>query len=447
MTSLAASIAVGAGLALVAGCTSRPLQPDAGGGGSISFDAGATGDGGAAADGALFSGRRSFVVTSTLDQGPSIDGGAPGGPLSHTFTMVVDGDKRTAIAGTGPYPYKPRVEPAPGGFHVVGLMGFDVGPMGTYVVDYSDISFRFDPAGRLLGSAAGTMFPACSDARSGVDVTMSLTGVDDTIAPTITLVPGGDIADPMGSFRVLASEPLLADVQPVLRAAGGDVVVLTPSSEDGFVAMFYKPNVLLRYGETYTLDLSGVRDFAGNAAVGTTADSLTFSTRPLPPLVAPDGFESVTGATLGGAEVLAGAGDPIISGARSLYAAPASAIGAPAWTTQFALRLAVAPGASVVRLSYRDVNSNGLTIPEFMVASVGGPLAVVSADGPSGSATSVTIDGTTVTLGPIGTATIRLPQNVSGEIVIACRTDGAYLCNTPRPTEISGIIIDDLRVE
>ena len=43
---------------------------------------------------------------------------------------------------------------------------------------------------------------------------------------------------------------------------------------------------------------------------------------PLPPLVAADGFESVTDETLGGARVLSGAGAPTISGARSLYLPP-----------------------------------------------------------------------------------------------------------------------------
>ncbi|HMF43564.1 MAG TPA: hypothetical protein VKQ32_22980 [Polyangia bacterium] len=446
MKSPAGSIVVGAGLALLAGCTTRPLQPDAGGSGSLGIDAGTIGDvGGAAIDGPLFSGRRSFIVTSTL---VPTDGGTTDFPLSHTFTMVIDGDKLTEFSGQGPYPIAAQLQPTAGGFRIVGVFAFNLVPGCTgRDVNYSDVSFRFDPSGRLLGSASGKVSHAFHG-ETGVAVTASLTGVDDTVPPTITFVPGGDLTDPFLSFRVFASEPLQPDVLPILRAASGDTVVLTPSFDPaGFVALFYKPDVLLRYGETYNLDISGVRDFNGNAAVGSTPDSLTYTTRPLPPLVAQDGFESVTDATLGGAEVLTGAGDPIISGARSLYVAPISAVGVPALTIQFALRLAVAPGDTVVRLTYRGVNPNALTTPEFVVASVNGPIASASAVGPNGNGTFATIDGTQVLLGPIGTASIPLPQNVSGEIVIACWMDATTLCNTPQPTEISGIIIDDLRLE
>ena len=120
MKALAGPIGLGAALALAAGCAARPLEPDAGGSGggigSIEVDAGTTGDGGAAADGPLFPGRRSFVVTSTVIPAASPDGGMTGGPLSHVFTMVVDGDRWTAISGMGPYPYLLQLEPAPGGF-------------------------------------------------------------------------------------------------------------------------------------------------------------------------------------------------------------------------------------------------------------------------------------------------------------------------------------------
>ena len=245
---------------------------------------------------------------------------------------------------------------------------------------------------------------------------------------------------------MLASEPL-PEFQAVLRAAGGGDVVLTPSSSaSGFVALFYKPDVLLRYGETYRLDLSGVRG-AGDAAIGSTPDSLTFTTRPLPPLAAADGFESVASETLGGARILSGTGDPIISGTRSLYIPPTTALGAPHWTFRFAFRLAVVPGNTVVRFTFREVNSNGLTASVLLAASVGGRLAYAQASSPAGSGTRVTIDGTEVILSQIGTASIALPPDASDEIVVTGVTDATYYCNTPKPRELSGLIIDDLRVE
>jgi hypothetical protein len=434
MKSWAGSIALGAGLAL-AGCTARPLQSNAG----------ATGDGGASFDGPLFSGRRSFVVASTLTPSPSPDGGATGGPLSHTFTMVVEGDSWTAISGGGPYPNVSKLEPAPGGFRILGSPVFALPACSA--VSYSDLSFELDPAGRLLGNGSGTLFNN-ADGGNSFAVTMSLTGVDDTVGPTLAFDPAGDITDPFIPFSVLASEPLQVGPQPLLRAAGGDVIALTPSSSpDGFVALFYEPNVLLRYGETYRLDISGVVDFAGNAAVGSATDSLTFTTRPAPPLVAADGFESVTSATLGGAEVLSGAGDPIISGGRSLYVPPASPVGAAVVMTQFALRLAVAPGDTVVRLAYRVVNPNGFTTQFFAVASSGTKISTGDGSGGGGGA-FVTIDGTEVALGPIATASIPLPDNAAAEVIVAGMTDANYSCSSgPQPTELSGVIIDDLRSE
>ena len=85
-----------------------------------------------------------------------------------------------------------------------------------------------------------------------------------------------------------------------------------------------KPARLLRYSDEYRVTLDGVTDLDGNAPPPTTA--LTFTTRAPPPLVAEDGFESVTDTTLGGAQVLSGAGAPTIEGARSLYIPPAASV-------------------------------------------------------------------------------------------------------------------------
>ena len=75
---------------------------------------------------------------------------------------------------------------------------------------------------------------------------------------------------------------------------------------DAFVRVMAKPSRLLRYSDEYRVTLDGVTDLDGNAPPPTTA--LAFTTRAPPPLVAEDGFESVTDATLGGAQVLSGRG-------------------------------------------------------------------------------------------------------------------------------------------
>jgi hypothetical protein len=56
------------------------------------------------------------------------------------------------------------------------------------------------------------------------------------------------------------------------------------------------------------------------------------------------------------------------------------------------------------------------------------------------------IDQTTVTLGPVRTATINLPYDAIGEVVFARITQGFGGCGGPLPLP-PGIIIDDLRAE
>ena len=164
MKLFAGPIVRGAVFLLAAGCTTRPLQADAGGSGSMDYDAGATGDGGAAVDGPC-SGRRSFIVTSTLTLAPSPDAGVNDGSLSHVFTMVIDGDGWTAITGSGSYPYLSRLEPAPGGFRLGRQPGLTLNGAGS--VHYDNLTFRFDPAGQLLGTANGKVSPPCDLTNAG----------------------------------------------------------------------------------------------------------------------------------------------------------------------------------------------------------------------------------------------------------------------------------------
>jgi hypothetical protein len=235
-----------------------------------------------------------------------------------------------------------------------------------------------------------------------------------------------------------------------LRSASGDALVLpiskgiAGSTPDpiNFIAQFGKPLVLLRFGETYTVDFgAGLADFAGN--VGNT--TLTFTTRAAPPLVAADGFESVTDATVGGAQVLSSAaGAPTITGTRSLYIPP---LPSPATqtTTQLSLRLAVTPGKTMLRFAYRYVNPTTPFNGYFEVGSVGGSIASAAPVLGGTTTTTATIGGTQVTLGPVATATIQLPADVTDEVAIE-RITSVASCGLPYPPT-PGMIIDDLRVE
>ena len=354
----------------------------------------------------LFSGRRSFLVTSTLSATGS---GATVSPTSHVFTMVIDGDRKTAISGANLTARANPFQSTPGGFRFADLPLFlqVTGGACPPMVRYSDLTFTVDSAGRLSGSGSGQLMTNERGTRANVDITMALAGVPDVVPPTVTLVVLGssDLTDPFSFHTALSSEPLPRSPSPVLRAAGGDVAAFSSASADEFALSFgAQPPFLLRYGEQYQVDISGIRDFAGNDAVGA-PEGLSFTTRPPPPLVAPDGFESVTDATLGGAQLLSAAGDPIISGTRSLYVPP-PALGS---TVQLTLRLAITPGASTLRFAYRSVNggSNFLYMMEY--ASVGG--GRWSADlGPGvGAMAAGVIGGTQVTLGPVTAVTIPLP--------------------------------------
>ena len=440
-------------VALTAGCGSKPLQ-NTGAGGSVVLTGGggsfATGNGGdvwtdgGTTDGpfdAGFSGRRSFVVSSQANG----DGGTS---LFHRFTMVLDADQRTAIVGaSGTGSVVGVYQVADGTFGLAAAISFSVAVPGTCSanVSYDRVGFNIDASGRLTGAARGQLTTFQTDLGSSAVVTASLTGVADTVTPTLALTTdGSDIADPFSAFWVSSPEPLPVESYPALRAAGGDVVSLTPSPPNTFIVTFGKPNILLRYGETYTVDLNGIADFAGNRAAPTNA--LTFNTKAAPPLVAADGFESVTDATLGGAEVLSGAGAPTISGSRSLYVPPGTTVGMPP-TTQLALRVAIVPGNTVLRFSYRNVTLSPTATfgAQIKVASVGGSIvSMVLPDG-NGQATAAVIDQTSVTLGPLMTAAIGLPDGAAGEVVLA-RTTQWVSCGLPYPAA-PGIIIDDLRAE
>lgn len=445
------------------GCRSKPLQEldggigsldaqihpigDAGGDGGVGDEWHATDAGGAidASWNVTFAGRRSFVVTSVAQT----DGGA-GGDISHTFTMTLDTDQRVAIIGKdGDTEVVPVQQQAGGVLHLAGTLRFGVfipaACSGSLL--YSSLSFAIDASGASLsGGGYGTLTTSDPVIETSTDATMVLTGVRDTEPPILTLSAAGDIADPWTAFWVVSSEPLPGQqVRPVLRSATGDAMVLgAPTGMNTFVRVMAKPSRLLRYSDEYRVTLDGVTDLDGNPPPPTTA--LTFKTRAPPPLVSEDGFESVTDTTLGGAQVLSGAGAPTIEGARSLYIPPAASIAGR--VTQFALRLPILSGNTVLHFSYRSVNPGDAFGVYFVVASVGGTIGTVTlpADG-AGATTPATIDGTQVLLGPILTATMGLPGDAHGEIVLARLAAQAYTCGGPAPPPVPGLIIDDLYAE
>jgi hypothetical protein len=449
-------------LVLALGCRSKPLQEFDGGTGVIRpTDAmiDPSGDGGVSdvghatdAGGAIdapwnlpFAGRRSFVMTSAAQT----EGGVASS-ISHTFTMMLDTDQRIAIIGKDGDTEVVSVEQQTGGvLQVVGTLRFGVfvpAACGGSLL-YSALNFTIDPSGAAVsGVGRGTLTISDPVLGTNTPATMLLTGVRDTEPPALTLSAAGDLADPWTPFWVLSSEPLPGQqMRPLLQSASGDLWGLgAPTGMETFVRVMAKPARLLRYNDDYRVTLHGVTDLDGNPPAPTTA--LSFRTRAPPPLVAEDGFESVTDTTLGGAQVLSGAGAPTIEGARSLYVPPATSL--PGRVTQFALRLPILPGNTVLRFAYRTVNPGDAFGVHFMVASVGRSIGTVTLppDG-AGATTPATIGGMEVLLGPTMTATIGLPGDAYGEVVLARLAAQAYSCGGPAPLPVPGLIIDDLRAD
>jgi hypothetical protein len=320
---------------------------------------------------------------------------------------------------------------------------------------YDELTFALRTGGELVGTGSGHIAwaPPGTDVGGGsFAASMSLTGVNDTEAPVFLAASvAADRTDPFSSFTLIASEPLPPDARPMLVGQSGDFAFV-PSTADGFVATFFQPK-LPRYGEQYRVAVDGVVDFAGNAArvgagVGSTGE-IRFTTRAAPPLVAEDGFESATGATLGGAQVISGAGAPVIAGTRSLYI-PETTNNTAGWSalqqTQLALRLPLAPGDTVVRFAYREVNPNGFGATSVLIASPGGTIARAELTWSPAMTTSAIIGQSQVELGPLKTAEIALPSDAATEIVIARIAGGITCSNLPVPP-FAGLIIDDLRAE
>jgi hypothetical protein len=454
-------------LIAAAGCGSKSLQNlDAFGGGTGSIDAGGigTGDGGVAdgtggggggaTDSAIdrpwnvtFGGRRGFNVTAAVQV--ETNAGAMDG-IVHTFTMMLDTDQRVAIIGadsnTQIYPVE---QTAAGPLHVVGSPRF-----GVYVpascggnLTYLDVSFTIDSSGQLSGSGRGTLMTLDSQFGETVAATMVLAGVLDTQPPTLELSPAGDLADPWTAFWLVSSEPLPGqEMRPVLRSASGDIMALeAPTGMETFITVLAKPARMLRYNDEYRVTFDGITDLAGNAPASTV--SASFTTRAPPPLVSADGFESVTDPTLGGAQVLSAADAPTIAGARSLYVPPVPAVGTP--PPQLALRVSILPGNTVLRFDYRTVNPGAMGIAYFVVASVGGTIGTATLPSePAATSTPITIGQVQVSLGPTMSATIGLPADAHGEVVLGrIALQSAASCAGPAPQPVSGLIIDNLRAE
>ena len=392
-------------------------------------------------------GPQAFIVSSQVVTATGDTQGLPG--LS-SFTLFLDLDQSagTALAGWAGGGVKRTFTRTANGFRLTEPLRIPLSQCSGGYTTYDELVFTFAVGGGLDGTGQGEVkFVTGGDIGHTAAVTVATTAIADTEAPTFSFTATADVSDPLHNFMVTASEPLTTSARARLVAADGEEIPLEQSSSSNFVNGFLGPYRMLRYAEAYRLVVDGA-DFAGNRA-----SEVTFRTLVLPPLVAEDGFESLTGSIEGMemAKVLTSRSGPPISGDQSLYVAPVP-FGPPA-PTQLALRLAVAPGDTVVRFSYRSVDSGQYGDPSrYLVSTMGGTVndrTLAGATEPTTVATIVDYGADrSVTLGPTTTAEIPLPADATTEVVFARVTGYAgggcgYDFYPPTP----GIIIDDLRVE
>jgi hypothetical protein len=411
--------------------------------GAVAVVVGCSSDGsrdGSSTAGWPFAGRRSYDVTSTLT---AAGGARREGPPSHSFTMTIDADARTAILGSSVAPF--TVDGA-GALRFEGSLTFR-DPSWQWEVTYADdLTVRLAADGTLTGAGEGTGTTYYGDAGQSAPVAASLVGGPDVLAPALTVVTNGAADDPFSALTVSSPEALPSGVFPRLLGPDGLDAPFTPAASNGdFAVTFYGPALFRGYGRAYAVAVDGIADFAGHAA--TAAGATSFTTRPAPPLVPEDGFESASGPSLDAAQVLSGAEAPTITGARSLYIPPMGAPYAQPRVTRLALRLAVAPGDTVVRFAYRVVNASGSRVLSFVLVGDGGTYAHTTLVNESTEppTTATLPDGEQVSLGAVATAELPLPTDVGSEVIVTEQVQG-YGLGLPSPP-VPGIIIDDLRVE
>jgi hypothetical protein len=418
--------------------TDGPFMPDAAADGTAVADTAADGTGDPVV------GRHAFIVTSAYRVAQ--DGGAP--PISdgtHAFTLVLDADMGVAIVGTTTVPLV-RVDGRSfrtGGQFSVALASSACGSS----IRYETLTVTVDNAG-VTGSGTGMVSVIVTDIGYSARVAMTVTGVPDTVPPSVTFAGGTDV-NPLLGLSAGLSETVPAGATAELRTGTADPIPLAPLvTTDGRILYgFQKPNLVLRYATSYGLVTNGVADFAGNPV--SAAGPFTFTTRAAPPLVAEDGFESAPDGALGGAQVVSGAGWPVLAGARSLYLQQRGGTSPALGFTPLSVRVALAPGDQVVRFSYRLVSPSATTIlwtPTLVIGAVGAGTAALRIASETGSFAAFQLpDQSTIYLGAVKTAEIPIPAGSTGDIVIE-RAESVVSCGNPGPP-LAGLIIDDLRAE
>jgi hypothetical protein len=399
---------------------------------------------------------RSYVVTATLTVTPPPgDRGAwTSFPATQTFTFVWWPSRCRFVASAGGALASGAVTTTDERtFHAAGSFPISL-PFATScdsiaTIEYDELTFGID--GTLLGAGRGTARYQTGDEVLSAPVTATFTSVVDAVPPGFVLPTG--LVDPLAPLAVPISEPVSAIGTAGLVGTTSVVpVTLAPADVDPTdlaIGGLTKANVALRYGETYEIVTDHFSDFGGNVPRAHTA---TLTTSPLPPLAEQDGFESVTGTMFAGAGVLRGGPLTPIAGTTSLLLNTGFGGGFGFLPydlgSSLSVRLAVAPGATVVRFEAQLIAPDPVDAAAFVgalrVGSVGLPVSS-SMNVAGTSFARVTLPGNgDVFISPVQTVSLPLPEVVSDEVVFEI-VGVTFACGLPPSPTV--LVVDNLRVE
>jgi hypothetical protein len=426
-------------------------------------DAGPSGGGGGLGAGVALTGVHAYTVSSqvTTDPRSQTNPLAPDGNWTQSFKLVLDANAGLAVLGTtgqeDATPYQSsdgRTFAISGTFYVpLPDSPGSNNSCGPFDVEYGPMTITVASDGHLTGAGKGRVCASFADNDVCSDSTIVYSGGPDGDPPVLTIDGTGALVDPFLMGDIRASQPLPLGTRPTLLSTGGDEFMLAApppagiAALDMFAASFPPPPRRLLYGDTYTILAYNVFNLVGKAAT----TSSQFQTLPDPPFVLPDGFESVTAASIGDALVIS-TGYPVITGIKSLYLPPQEH--AAAQPRKLALRLGLPVGATRIAFTYRTVNV-GTESPadlKFAWASFGEPIASMTL-APAQNPTSAQFpDLGTVALGP--PTLVQLPLGAAAdnhsEIVLDLIDSPVGACAPGPPvgpsTNRTGIIMDDVVV-
>jgi hypothetical protein len=396
---------------------------------------------------------RSFDVVATLTFSP--DQPLARGvrlPATNRFTLQLDPAAGRAVAGGGGEAARVELTTSDGRtFRLARTIGVGVSQSpceGLLRLVYDALELTMAGDG-FVGRASGrATFISRSINTTDLTFEATLEGSPDTTPPFLVLPEGAIADDPLSPFQIWTSEPLPASALARMVGGGGEVAGLVPELTQGdvpMIASFAKASLTLPPGQAFeALFSDDVTDLAGNLAplgVGLRLAKVVDA-----PLLPPDGFESATGATLGGAAIVhEGSVGPIAGAASAYIGQPDSPTpGDLAISPKLAVRMAVPPGATKLSFSYRVLAAGNKSTPAFVqIGSVGrapGPATAV----PQGKGYQLTMWGLqTFDQSAIAAMSVPLPDDLGPEAVIVIRTPTSCMTGFGSP----GLLLDDLRLE